>query len=90
MAIERKLSKFENGDGSMPTAQITISIGVASFENDDSPLTGNEQSTIMEQADKALYHAKQTGRNKVIAYHDELATPPQESDSTSHLSIRRK
>ena len=39
--------------------QVTISCGVAAFVDSDTP------TTIFERADKALYKAKRTGRNKV-------------------------
>ena len=42
---------------------ITESIGVSSFPDD-----GRECSTLFERADAALYHAKQTGRNRVITW----------------------
>lgn len=42
--------------------KITISIGIACFPDD------NEDGTeLIKSADKALYHAKQTGRNKVCS-----------------------
>lgn len=40
--------------------QITISAGIAEFVKGDSP------STVFERADKALYEAKQNGRNQVV------------------------
>lgn len=40
---------------------ITVSIGVATYPN-----TAKDINILMQQADKALYEAKQTGRNKVI------------------------
>lgn len=43
--------------------QITISIGVAEFPSD-----GNNITVLVESADKALYEAKQTGRNRVCIY----------------------
>jgi two-component system cell cycle response regulator len=45
--------------------QVTMSIGVAAFPDDH-----REQATLIERADLALYHAKQTGRNRVVAYRD--------------------
>lgn len=43
--------------------KITISIGVASF-----PENATNEKGLIEAADKALYYAKNTGRNKVVGY----------------------
>lgn len=43
--------------------EVTISIGVASY-----PVDGNDSESIRKKADEALYEAKRTGRNKVVAY----------------------
>lgn len=40
--------------------KITVSIGVALL-----PTNGTEINTVLEAADKALYHAKETGRNRI-------------------------
>lgn len=42
---------------------ITISIGVSTYPN-----TTNKIDDLLEDADKALYEAKRTGRNKVVLY----------------------
>ncbi len=42
--------------------ETTISIGVATF-----PVDANDSQTLLENADKALYKAKQTGKNKVCS-----------------------
>ena len=42
--------------------QVTVSIGVSSY-----PLNGGELRQLIEAADRALYDAKHTGRNKVCA-----------------------
>jgi len=51
------------GEESQPLGDVTISIGVATFPED-----GTDGATLIEHADKALYEAKESGRNRVIAY----------------------
>ena len=48
---------------------VTVSIGVATLDDfeRDNPVQGVAQA-LLAQADSALYKAKQTGRNRVIAY----------------------
>lgn len=46
------------------TIHVTISIGIASYYE-----TTPELTSLIEDADKALYHAKRTGRNKVCDFH---------------------
>jgi diguanylate cyclase (GGDEF)-like protein/PAS domain S-box-containing protein len=46
-----------------PAEIVTISCGVAVF---DPRLEPGEQLTLIERADRALYEAKQTGRNRVV------------------------
>ncbi|MFP4474398.1 MAG: diguanylate cyclase [Desulfatibacillaceae bacterium] len=43
---------------------VTISVGVATFPHDDIP----DAKVLIECADKALYKAKEMGRNQVISY----------------------
>lgn len=52
---------------SEPSKRITISIGVASFPNDASTT-----KDLIAYADKALYAAKETGRNRVCMFSKEL------------------
>ncbi|MBM9518527.1 diguanylate cyclase [Desulforhopalus vacuolatus] len=47
------------------TINITLSIGIAQYLAEDGSI-----KSVLERADKALYHAKQRGRNKVIIYAD--------------------
>ena len=46
---------------------VTVSIGVVEINNQELP------TTVIEQADKALYYAKEHGRNQVCAYEKLLA-----------------
>ena len=48
---------------------MTISIGLAQYQDNDT------LECLVDRADKALYHAKQTGRNKVVAW---SSLPPAE------------
>jgi two-component system, cell cycle response regulator len=47
---------------------VTMSIGVAAFPDDS-----REQAQLIERADLALYHAKESGRNRVVCHRDFLA-----------------
>ena len=47
---------------------LTVSIGVATMNENF-----NNQKEIIETADRALYNAKQTGRNKVVIYNEQLS-----------------
>lgn len=44
------------------TCAVTISVGLATY-----PLDGHDETTLLHAADAALYHAKRTGKNRVIA-----------------------
>jgi diguanylate cyclase (GGDEF)-like protein len=48
------------GRETQPQGKITVSMGVATFPED-----GNDGSTLLHQADDALYQAKNSGRNRV-------------------------
>lgn len=60
-AIEVSRLDMRTGDTS-----ITVSLGVASYPDD-----GGNLEVILEKADKAMYRAKQHGRNRVIAYNED-------------------
>lgn len=63
-AVESKIINIEhvNTKNDTKTIQITISLGIYSFKETDKP------EELLMKADKALYDAKETGRNKVIIY----------------------
>jgi diguanylate cyclase (GGDEF)-like protein len=62
--IREDVAKLEIQSDKGPL-KVTMSIGVASFPDDS-----REQPVLIERADLALYHAKQSGRNRVVAYRD--------------------
>jgi diguanylate cyclase (GGDEF)-like protein len=57
--VESHILRCERGD-----LRITISMGVASFPEDES----ESMDALISKADAALYHAKKTSRNKVSGY----------------------
>lgn len=59
---EAKKLKFETDEAEF---SITLSMGVATFPDD-----ARTKESLIENADEALYYAKEHGRNKVVAYHD--------------------
>ena len=61
-AIEDKVVDISkvNPDSEIKTIQVTISLGIYEMKKDDS------DEDLLKKADKALYQAKNTGRNKVV------------------------
>jgi len=55
------------GAETQPQKKITISIGLASY-----PEHGQTDEEILNHADKSLYFAKESGRNRTIMYNDTL------------------
>jgi len=58
-----EISRFDVRSGD---TNITVSLGVASYPED-----GGNLDVILDKADKAMYRAKQHGRNRVVAYAEE-------------------
>ncbi|HEX5056541.1 MAG TPA: GGDEF domain-containing protein [Gammaproteobacteria bacterium] len=67
MRLTEKLTKtvFKADDGR--EFKVTVSIGISQYYPEDP----NEE-TVIGRADKALYHAKETGRNKIVLYEEEF------------------
>ena len=59
--IHNKLRQMDLKFESSPVGDITVSIGVATF-----PENGNSPEILIREADRALYHAKETGRNRTV------------------------
>lgn len=57
--------------------RVTVSIGVAVFPGD-----GEDEQTLMKNADVAMYHAKSRGKNNYQIYSEELST-----DSLERLAL---
>ena len=53
-----------NPDAEVKSLKITMSLGIYEIKEDDS------EDDLLRKADKALYEAKNTGRNKVVIYYD--------------------
>jgi diguanylate cyclase (GGDEF)-like protein len=58
-----EMSRFDIRGGDMNT---TVSLGIASYPED-----GGNLEVILDKADKAMYRAKQRGRNQVVIYAEE-------------------
>ncbi len=55
--------------------QFTVSLGISLSQTHDI-------ATLQKEADIALYHAKENGRNQVVSFSPELATPPNVLETT--------
>ena len=60
-----ELSRFSVREGD---TNVTASLGIASYPED-----GGNLDVILEKADKAMYRAKQKGRNRVVSYLEDTA-----------------
>jgi len=59
--VREQISKIENTCGEQKVA-VTLSVGVTTLEQDDS-----DAVSMIKRADRALYQAKDEGRNRVVA-----------------------
>ena len=59
-------TSFEGGE-SQPLGKVTLSLGIASY-----PEHGATTREILDRADKAMYVAKESGRNKTVIYSPDL------------------
>lgn len=71
LAAERLREGIERepfpGAETQPQKKITISLGLASY-----PEHGLDDNEILTRADKALYFAKESGRNRSVIYHENI------------------
>ncbi|HWI53511.1 MAG TPA: GGDEF domain-containing protein, partial [Symbiobacteriaceae bacterium] len=58
--------------------RVTISVGVAQWEKGVSFLD------LVKRADAALYHSKETGRNRVTIYQEDILPAPDTKTKTGH------
>ena len=71
LAAERLRESVEKqpfpGAETQPQKKITLSIGLASY-----PEHGLNEEEILNRADKSLYFAKESGRNRTVIYHENI------------------
>jgi len=65
--MREEVAKLELRYDGRPLGPVTVSLGVAAF-----PDHAKESGELLRCADEALYLAKQTGRNRVVAYSADL------------------
>jgi len=74
---------FPNQD-ILPLGQVSVSGGVATF-----PLDAGDKTALIENADRALYQSKQSGKNRVTQFHP-LFLEPEPKKPADRLPPRRK
>ncbi|MFQ3639384.1 MAG: GGDEF domain-containing protein [Chloracidobacterium sp.] len=73
--LRRRVAEYPfAGRESQPDGRLTISLGVASLPSDTS-----DYKQLLELADRALYRAKQSGRNRVCVVETEATGQPRPS-----------
>ncbi|MFW5694416.1 MAG: diguanylate cyclase [Alkalispirochaeta sp.] len=75
-AAERMRARVEAVAHSELDAPVTVSIGVAA----EIPSTASGFERLIQRADRALYRAKETGRNRIVVDTSATSTPTPESD----------
>jgi diguanylate cyclase (GGDEF)-like protein len=60
---EKVEDSFKNDDSTPEELKLTVSLGLATF-----PYDGSEKKDLIQNADLALYHAKQSGKNRTCQY----------------------
>jgi diguanylate cyclase (GGDEF)-like protein len=80
----REVVEEENFDGEecQPQGKITLSLGVSSY-----PEHGQNVEDLLNCADKALYFAKESGRNKCVIYTKDM---DESSDTKEELQLETK
>jgi diguanylate cyclase (GGDEF)-like protein len=63
--------------GGQSLGAMTLSAGVATFPHD-----GTTAKVVLQAADEALYHAKASGRDRVLTYQSVKKTPQSETSSS--------
>ncbi|MFU8833555.1 MAG: GGDEF domain-containing protein, partial [Wenzhouxiangella sp.] len=74
---ERIREQIEAGISPNLPWSFTVSIGLAEYQVNDS------LEDLTDRADRAMYHAKQTGRNRVVSW---SSLPPAENDERQATS----
>jgi len=80
VTAERLRQVVENSDFEIsPALPVTLSVGLAEFPGD-----AGDKNTLVNSADVALYAAKSTGRNRIVAYSPNL-TPERPAEGWSSI-----
>lgn len=79
MALDRFKKVIENHPFPQ-VGQITVSAGYILLDSSNPP------NILLDHADQALYHAKQTGRNKVVFYQD-IAESLKEAEQNTEIEL---